>query len=259
MLNLKAVENIVKEQTKNPESICHDFGHLKRTAEGAKWFVRVSGGNEHEQQLAWIAGLLHDIVGPTTKKVDHALPSAEKAKNILEQLNFSQADIAEVYRAIKDHSTKAIINWQSLVHESIFFADKMFEQFGAVIIFRRGMWMAESPDFDWTKASSHDVKSENYEHRAWVYKSEHFPKRFRKLFEYQFKWVADALEAFKTKKPWAMNIDAKSFAAGKQRIHSEDFIKGYNPISAEDARYKEESLAYIEGKLFEKFESMIRH
>ena len=46
MLPVKEIEEFVKKQSKNVELITHDFGHFKRVANGAIWFVRVLGGNE---------------------------------------------------------------------------------------------------------------------------------------------------------------------------------------------------------------------
>ncbi|MBU3904908.1 MAG: hypothetical protein KJ906_02025 [Nanoarchaeota archaeon] len=42
------------------DSVVHQWMHIKMVAEGSAFFVKVMGGNEREQQLAYVAGLLHD-------------------------------------------------------------------------------------------------------------------------------------------------------------------------------------------------------
>lgn len=87
---LETIEERVRRELKKPEMITHDFNHCKRVAIGAKWFVRVLKGKKEEEELAYLAGLLHDIVRPATEKIDHAVLSAEKAKAILEESGFPE-------------------------------------------------------------------------------------------------------------------------------------------------------------------------
>lgn len=89
-MKIKQIEQFVKNKTKNVFSVTHNFGHLKRTAVGAKWFVKILGGTKEEEKLAYIAGLLHDIKRPTTEKICHAKASAESARKILKKFKLKK-------------------------------------------------------------------------------------------------------------------------------------------------------------------------
>ena len=74
--DLKANESINTYITKADESLLalgyteHSFAHVTRVAETAKYILKELGFSEHEQELARIAGYLHDI-GNLVNRVDH--------------------------------------------------------------------------------------------------------------------------------------------------------------------------------------------
>ena len=145
MLSINKIESFVKNEAKHTESIIHDFSHLKRTAIGARWFVKMMNGNKHDQDLAYIAGLLHDIVRPASEKICHAKASADKSRAILKQFNINHDDSERIIEAVACHRTKH--EWKDALHQSIFLADKILEQMGAVVVFRRCMYIGECEDY----------------------------------------------------------------------------------------------------------------
>ena len=253
---LQQIEALVKSETASPASITHAFDHLRRVAEGAAWFVCVNGGGKEQQLLARAAGLLHDIIRPPTQKIDHVLASTARAEEILKSMTFSDFDRKAILQAVRDHAGVPV--WSSPVHESVFFADKIFEQAGAFVVFRRGMWMAESRDIDWASTNVKDATAAHYEKRMASLMSHTFPPGFSKLVQYQMKLLTDFFGAFKDGRPWAARINKAAFEAGKARTPLEQFIRNYKPAYTEDLNYKEEAVAYIEGRLFEKFEKMLK-
>ncbi|MEM7813527.1 MAG: HD domain-containing protein [Candidatus Aenigmatarchaeota archaeon] len=253
---LQKIEALAKSETANPASITHAFDHLHRVAEGAAWFVRVNGGNEEQQLLARAAGLLHDIIRPPTQKIDHVLASTARAEEILKGMGCSDADRKAILQAIRDHGGAQA--WSSPLHESVFFADKVFEQAGAFVAFRRGAWMAESRDVDRSSTSMADATIAHYERRIASMQSHTFSPRFSRIVSYQMKLITDFFDALKAGRPWAARINKAAFEAGKARTPLEDFIRGYRPAYAEDLSYREEAIAYIEGRLWGRFEAMIR-
>lgn len=256
MFDLKKIEYVVKSETATPASIVHDFGHLCRVAEGAAWFVRALGGNEHAQSLARAAGFLHDIIRPAHDRIDHVLASTARAEEILKSLSISGEDREEILRAVRDHRGGA--QWQSVVHESVFFADKVFEQMGAALEFRRGMWLGECQDIDWSCTTLKDTVIARYTKRLEVVRPERFNPKVASVVAYQLKWLLGFLEAFKADRPWAVRLNRAAFEAGKARTSMEDAVRNYKPGYVEDANYKEEAMAYIDGKLYEKFEKMLK-
>ena len=57
MLPIKEIEDFVKENQES-ELVTHGFGHLKRVAIGAVWFVKILCGDKEEQDMAYIAGIM---------------------------------------------------------------------------------------------------------------------------------------------------------------------------------------------------------
>ncbi|MBS3817066.1 MAG: HD domain-containing protein [Candidatus Thermoplasmatota archaeon] len=101
--NIDDLENHCKEAYKDAESIIHGWGHAYRVAEGAKWLVKMKNKSKENQDLAYVAGLLHDIVRPIDEERCHAEASAEKARDILTYFNLQENHISKICKAVKDH------------------------------------------------------------------------------------------------------------------------------------------------------------
>lgn len=80
----------------------HSFAHVTRVAENAAYILKTLGYSERETELAEIAGYLHDI-GNLVNRVDHSQSGALMAFRILDNLDMSPYDLAEVVTAIGNH------------------------------------------------------------------------------------------------------------------------------------------------------------
>jgi len=246
-----AIEDFVKKESQNIDSLTHNYGHFRRVADGAVWFVKVLGGDEHERRLAYIAGLLHDIVRPADEKVDHAVASAERSRRILQQFKISKDDANAIVEAIRDHRL-APKKWKSPLHQSVYLADKIFEQMGAYLIFRRCMYVAESVTYK--DMPMEDAINKHFTYRMERIRQGDFPARFSKLVEYQWRWLAEGQKALKDGRPWAWEIAKASYEAGRNRKKSlEELILTFKPAHPESANAKKEAVAYLEGRKFADF------
>ena len=80
----------------------HSFAHVTRVAAEAKNILAALGYDEHTQELAQIAGYLHDI-GNIVNRIDHAQSGAVMAFRLLDKLGFDPEDIATIVSAIGNH------------------------------------------------------------------------------------------------------------------------------------------------------------
>lgn len=80
----------------------HSFPHVTKVAENAAYILKTLGYSERETELAKIAGYLHDI-GNLVNRVDHSQSGALMAFRILDRLDMSSYDLAEVVTAIGNH------------------------------------------------------------------------------------------------------------------------------------------------------------
>jgi predicted hydrolase (HD superfamily) len=255
MLPIKEIEKFVKEETKNAESMTHAFDHLKRTAIGAEWFVKIMNGSKEDQNLAYIAGLLHDIFRPITRKKFHSQISAEKSIKILKKFNINENSIKKVAQAINDHSD--FNQWNSLLHQSVFLSDKILELMGGCAVFRLNMYVGESKDY--IKLSFKEAMLTFWAEQIGKWTPEKFPNIFRKLAKQRHEFLIIFFDAFKEKKEWAVNLAEQSYMNGKTHILPiKNFIKEFKPISKKDRKFQKDAIDYIKGKKFKEFEKMIK-
>ena len=80
----------------------HGFAHVTRVAEGAAYILETLGYNEHEINLARIAGYIHDI-GNLVNRIEHSQSGAVMAFKILSDLEMDPSDVATVVTAIGNH------------------------------------------------------------------------------------------------------------------------------------------------------------
>lgn len=80
----------------------HSFAHVTKVAETASYILKTMGYSEHQQELARIAGYLHDI-GNLVNRQEHSQSGAVMAFRILDKLHMEAADIATVVTAIGNH------------------------------------------------------------------------------------------------------------------------------------------------------------
>ena len=80
----------------------HSFAHVTRVSETAAYILAELGYDEHEIELAKIAGYLHDI-GNLVNRVDHSQSGAVMAFRLLDHMDMPPEDIATVVTAIGNH------------------------------------------------------------------------------------------------------------------------------------------------------------
>ena len=100
----------------------HSFAHVTRCAEYAARILAKLGYGAHDQELARIAGFMHDI-GNVVNRHDHAQTGAVMAFRILDKMGMEPADVAAVITAIGHHddSTAYPVN---AVAAALILADK---------------------------------------------------------------------------------------------------------------------------------------
>ena len=80
----------------------HSFAHVTRVAETAGYILSELGYNEHDVELAKIAGYMHDL-GNLVNRIDHSQSGAVMAFRILDNMNMPPEDIATIVTAIGNH------------------------------------------------------------------------------------------------------------------------------------------------------------
>jgi HD superfamily phosphodiesterase len=255
MLPIKEIEEIVQDKTRNALSIVHCFDHLKRTAIGAKWFVKLLGGNQEDSDKAYLSGILHDIYRPPSEQghEETLIDDYQDAREILNRFDLNTELIDEITLPIKEH--RHLMNNKNILCQSVFLADKLLENMGAMIIFRRNMYLAETPDYEGIELEKATIAQ--YELRLKKFEPDNFPERFSKLTDYQYAWPVKYLEAYKKKEEWAVHLSEYCFAKGKERAGFEQTVKDFEPKFEKDAEYKEEALQYINGSKFKAFEKLL--
>ena len=100
----------------------HSFAHVTRCAQVAADILNQMGYDAHQQELARIAGFMHDI-GNVVNRNDHAQAGAVMAFRILDKMGMSPTDVAAVITAIGHHddSTAYPVN---AVAAALILADK---------------------------------------------------------------------------------------------------------------------------------------
>jgi predicted hydrolase (HD superfamily) len=255
MLPVMEIENFVKEETKNVELITHSFDHLKRTAIGSRWFVKILNGSKEEQDLAYIAGLLHDIFRPGTGKKPHAETSADRSGEILKKFNLDENFIQMIIQAIRDHSM--FTQWDSVLHQSVFLADKILELMGGYAVFRRSVYVGECKDF--IGVPFKEAMLTHWSEKIGKWAPERFPNIFRKLTKQRHEFLIIFFEAFKKENEWAIKLAEQSYMEGKiYRLPLEGFIKNFIPVSEVDEKIQKDAIDYINGKKFKEFEKLVK-
>ena len=80
----------------------HSYAHVTRVAHFAEKIMADLGYPRRMQELAWIAGYMHDI-GNVVNRHDHAISGATMAFRILDNMGMDPSDVAAVITAIGHH------------------------------------------------------------------------------------------------------------------------------------------------------------
>jgi len=100
----------------------HSFTHVGKVANTAKRILMTLGYDEHEADLAWIAGYLHDI-GNIVNRAEHAQSGAVMAFRILDNMGADPADIAAIINAIGNHDESTAVAGNAIT-AALILADK---------------------------------------------------------------------------------------------------------------------------------------
>ena len=127
-----------KEMKKNPEVQCllekgdknleilgfteHSAVHCTLVAKRAGWILKELGYSEHEQELAKIAGILHDI-GNAVNRNNHAESGAILANELLKQTDLKIEDRMTILSAIGNHD-ESTGGAKDIVSAALILADK---------------------------------------------------------------------------------------------------------------------------------------
>ena len=109
----------------------HSKKHAAKVAEHAAEILKMTGSDEHEIELAKIAGYMHDI-GNCINRQDHAHSGAILAYSILKQLNMPLKDSMTITTAIGHHDEKTGTALEP-VSAAIILADKTDESRNRVL------------------------------------------------------------------------------------------------------------------------------
>lgn len=111
MITFEEVKNNSKIKayiTKADESLLalgfteHSFAHVGLVSSRAEYILKTLGYDQHEIELAKIAGYLHDI-GNIVNRKEHSQSGAVMAFRILDNMDMDADDIATVVTAIGNH------------------------------------------------------------------------------------------------------------------------------------------------------------
>lgn len=100
----------------------HSFAHVTKVATVAGNILKELGYSESEQELAKVAGYLHDI-GNVVNRIDHAQSGAVMAFRMLDRMDVDPEDVSTIVTAIGNHdeSTAFPVN---AVAAALILADK---------------------------------------------------------------------------------------------------------------------------------------
>lgn len=255
--NIQDLITRCRHEYEKAESVIHRWGHITRTAHGAVWVVRVRGGTVRDQQLAYTAGILHDIVRPITEEVCHAQASAEKALKILEDYSeFTDDEKTKICQAIRDH--RHPVEWESPLHQSIYLSDKIFEHMGAYIDFRAPVWAGELSHTDFSGLEPIESVLKYYEKASKKFLTGIFPDFVEDLVNYQTEWNNQYVEALQTSEDWAVEMAERLFFSGRRKVDFEHTLASFTPNGTNQREWAHEMREYITGKKFKHFQSLVR-
>ena len=244
-----------KSAYEKAETVIHQWGHIQRTTNGAVWFCSILGGTEREQQLAYVSGILHDIVRPTTEEICHAQASAEKALTIIGGYpEFTDSEKHEIYQAIKDH--RKPVPWKSPLHQSVYLSDKICEHMGAYLDFRAPAWAGELSHSDFRGLKPVEAVLHYYEKVSYKFLTERYPNFVKDLVNYQTGWNRRYVDALKSNEGWAVEMAEKFFYSGRGKEDFEKTLLSFNP-KGNQREWVNEMRDYTAGKKFQHFRNLI--
>ncbi|MCR4263782.1 MAG: hypothetical protein NUV98_03640 [Candidatus Roizmanbacteria bacterium] len=252
ILPVEEIEKKIKSQTTSLSEV-HGYGHLHRTAVGAQFFAHAFGESDENQEIAYIVGLIHDLERPNTEKIDHADISVREAKSFLNHFSINQDIKDKILHLIETHRQPQDI---PLTEQWVYLSDKLFEQSGAYVLFRRSYYIGECEDFK--NMSMEEAVKHHMNERMEKFKPNVFHEKVRKLADYQYQFQEELITRFVAKESWAWHLAETFYQHGRQKNpFLEKLIEQFNPITSDDRRIQNEARDYIQGKKYSFFESLL--
>lgn len=248
-----------KSEYEKAESVIHQWGHIIGTANGAVWFVKVLGGDEREQQLAYVAGILHDIVRPDTELICHAKASSERAVQILQNYpEFTENEKEKICEAVRDH--RGPVEWKTLPHQCVFLSDKLFEHMGAYLDFRACVWVGELSHSDCKGIEPIEAIIGYYNKRASKRKLSElgFPPFVAELVDYQAGWNWRYKEALEKGEEWAIDMATRLYDSGREKEDFDAMLMSFKPKNEKQSDWTNEMKDYLQGKKFQYFQGLLK-
>lgn len=251
-VQIQQIENYVEKRTGNLSPV-HGFEHLKRTAEGAAWFAKSFGESEENQQTAYLAGLIHDLERPNTEKIDHAQISVREAKQVLQNFKVSDIDKKKVLQQISEHRE---FESATLDTQWVFLSDKILEQSGAYVVFRRFYFIGECEDYKDMDFFASSMEQWNY--RMKKFSPEKYAKPVRKLAAKQFVWQTEFMDDFVKKSTWAVELGKTFFDHGRlAHKNLKQLIQNFASKYPQSRKFQQEALAYMNKERYQEFEKLL--
>ncbi len=251
MLPVRRIEDMTRKRTKNVSAVTHNFDHLKRTAIGARWFCKVLGGKKEDQDIAYVAGLVHDFGRPLSE-IEHKDISFTEAQKFLANFSIGSRAKNKILKMVKEHRYSSD---KPLMDQCLFLSDKLLEQSGAYIIFRRCVYAGECVDFKSMTFS--DAITSHWKVRMKRFHPGMFDKKFATLAEYQYEWQTRFFSAFSDGEEWAVDIAKKCYDSGRNHDKTLAAIISSMKTAKEGKKFKDEALSYIRGRKFRQFGKMV--
>jgi len=249
---VEAIEQYVYGITKGVSPV-HGFCHLKRTAIGARWFSQIFGGTEEEQDIAYVAGLIHDLKRPSSEKIDHTHISIDEAKKVMVQFSVDEKTAHAILQLIEDHR---VFHEVSLLKQSVFLSDKILEQSGAYVVFRRSFYIGECIDF--REIPFEEAVISYWTKRMKKFSPENYLVEVRDLAVHQFEKQTLFLNAFIKKQAWARHLAMDFYTYGRNNEGNLDMlIESYTTAYEQVKILQQETDDYIHGKNYDQFRTMI--
>lgn len=251
-LPIRDIEGYIHDKTSWISPV-HGYEHLRRTGLGAWFFAQAFGETREGQDIAYVAGLIHDLKRPSTEKIDHTDISVDEAKKILVMFKISGETTDKILAMIQSHR-----NFQEipLNQQYVFLSDKLLEQSGAYIIFRRCYYVGECEDFKDTPFK--EAMFHHWKERMTKFTPDKYHECVRKLATYQYKWQQDFFDAYLNEQEWAVPLAKNFFDYGRGgQMNLWELVKNYDADFPESKRIKDEAFAYMEQKKYSDFKKLL--
>lgn len=251
-------------------SSAHNIGHVKRVSLYATKYAEFMGAKPAIQQQTRIAGISHDRIRDKTEQYSHEETSGRFMGEKFAK-RYGKRATKRMTDAIVKHGGLPELNrvGKNIARDAVVFADKFFEANGAYIAFRRAMFMGERVDRRKEMQEKHltpeqaaiEFTIDETKKRIKAFSDlSKIPKHLHSFVGYQVGWQRMLLTALETREPGVIRLTQTLFKEGlkKNPLPLDETIKNYQPISNEDKAFKDETMRYLRGELWDTFKALVK-